>query len=315
VTGIVHGEVRDEILWATFNQEDETITVAYGFGTYCYEVEGIADGSYGLTVDVINEGQRTTFDVIDVPITSGAIHRYHIDWYACSRGENGITIEKDYDGDGEVDEVIITGIPMLINPSPTDNAAEVPLNQELSWVVSDSGMVTYDVYFGVETSPQLVSEDQTGTTYAPHLKPETTYYWRVTAINENNIFTTSALWQFTTRASSGCFIATAAYGTPMAKEIQVLRKFRDEYLLTNPLGQVFVNLYYKLSPPIADFITDHPSLKPIVRAGLVPVVAMSAVVVNTTVGEKIAILGLLVLVSVVVAIWAMRRRHRDSEYT
>jgi hypothetical protein len=112
-----------------------------------------------------------------------------------------------------------------------------------------------------------------------------------------------------------CFIATAAYDTPMAPEIQILREFRDEYLLTNPLGRAFVHLYYKVSPPIAEFITDHPSLKPIVRAGLVPAVAMSAVVVNTTVSEKIAILGLLLLVSVAVAILAARRRGRDPEQT
>lgn len=75
-----------------------------------------------------------------------------------------------------------------------------------------------------------------------------------------------------------CFIATAAYGTPMAEEIQILREFRDEYLLTNPLGQGLVDLYYTVSPPIADFITDHPSLKPIVRVGLMPIVAMCRIV-------------------------------------
>ena len=114
---------------------------------------------------------------------------------------------------------------------------------------------------------------------------------------------------------SGCFIATAAYGTPMAEEIQILREFRDEYLLTNPLGQALVDFYYKVSPPIAEFITEHPSLKPIVRAGLVPAVAMSTVAVNTTVAEKMAIVGLLALVSVALAVWAMRRRRRGPEYT
>jgi len=112
-----------------------------------------------------------------------------------------------------------------------------------------------------------------------------------------------------------CFIATAAYGTPMAEEIQILREFRDKYLLNNPLGQAFVDFYYKVSPPVAECITEHPSLKPIVRTGLVPVVAMSTVVVNTTIGEKMAIVGLLVLVSVAVPIWATRRRRRDTECT
>jgi hypothetical protein len=79
---------------------------------------------------------------------------------------------------------------------------------------------------------------------------------------------------------SSCFTATAAYGTPMAEEIQILREFRDEYLLTNPLGQALVDVYYRVSPPIAEFITEHPSLKPIVRLGLLPAVVMSAVIVN-----------------------------------
>jgi len=113
----------------------------------------------------------------------------------------------------------------------------------------------------------------------------------------------------------GCFIATAAYGTPMADEMQILREFRDEYLLTNPLGQALVDLYYRVSPPIAKFITDHPSLKPVVRAGLLPALAMSTVAVNTTPAEKTAILSLFVLVSVALAIWATRRRSRGPEYT
>jgi hypothetical protein len=110
-----------------------------------------------------------------------------------------------------------------------------------------------------------------------------------------------------------CFIATAAYGTPMAKQIQILREFRDEYLLTNPLGQALVNLYYRVSPPIAEFITEHPSLKPMVRAGLVPAVAMSYVAVNTTPAEKMAILGLLVLVSMALAVWTKRRRGKSKK--
>jgi hypothetical protein len=112
-----------------------------------------------------------------------------------------------------------------------------------------------------------------------------------------------------------CFIATAAYGTPMAEEVEILREFRDAYLLTNPVGQALVDFYYKVSPPMAEFITEHPSLKPIVRAGLVPAVAMSTVAVNTTPAEKAAIVGLLALVSVALAIWAKRRRGRGPEYT
>jgi hypothetical protein len=82
-------------------------------------------------------------------------------------------------------------------------------------------------------------------------------------------------------SGSGCCVATAAYGTPMAEEIIILREFRDEYLLTNTVGRILVDVYYKVSPPIAEFITEYPNLKPIVRTALVPAVAMSAVAVNT----------------------------------
>jgi uncharacterized repeat protein (TIGR02543 family) len=114
--------------------------------------------------------------------------------------------------------------------------------------------------------------------------------------------------------AGGCFITTAAYGTPMAEEIGILREFRDEYLLTNTVGRALVDIYYRVSPPIAEFIIEHPSLKPIVRAGLLPTVAMSTVAVNTTPVEKMAIIGLLALVSVAVAIWATRRRSRGPGY-
>jgi hypothetical protein len=114
--------------------------------------------------------------------------------------------------------------------------------------------------------------------------------------------------------STGCFIATAAYGSAMADDIEVLREFRDEYMLTNPVGEALVEFYHAVSPPIAEFITEHPSLKPIVRAGLAPAVAVSSVVVNTSPAEKVVIAGLLVALVVAAAIWVTRRRHKSSQY-
>jgi len=116
-------------------------------------------------------------------------------------------------------------------------------------------------------------------------------------------------------SSNTCFIATAAYGTPMAEEIQILREFRDRYLLPNQVGQDLVDLYYKVSPPIAAFITEHPSLKPIVRVGLLPAVAMSTTVINTNTADKMTIIGLLALALIAVAIWATKRRGSESDYT
>jgi hypothetical protein len=61
-----------------------------------------------------------------------------------------------------------------------------------------------------------------------------------------------------------------------------------------------LKLYYKVNPPMAGFITEHPSLKPIVRVGLFPTVAMSGLAINVTLTEKTALVGLLALVSVVI---------------
>ena len=109
--------------------------------------------------------------------------------------------------------------------------------------------------------------------------------------------------------NTSCFIATAAYGSSLDSHVDTLRSFRDQYLETNPLGSAFVSLYYKVSPPMADFIEKHPTLKPIVRAGLIPAVAMSTVAVNTTLVEKIAIAGSLGLIGIALAIWSRSRRR------
>ncbi|MCK4905780.1 hypothetical protein KAS42_06055 [bacterium] len=73
-------------------------------------------------------------------------------------------------------------------------------------------------------------------------------------------------------SGGGCFIITACYETPMADEVQTLSEFRDECLLTNPIGKIFVSAYYKVSPPIADFISKHSMLKNVVRGILKPIV-------------------------------------------
>jgi uncharacterized repeat protein (TIGR02543 family) len=71
------------------------------------------------------------------------------------------------------------------------------------------------------------------------------------------------------QTSSGCFIATAAYGSPSGEQLDVLRGFRDGVLLESAAGSQFVDLYYRLSPCIADFISGNGLLRTLVRELLI----------------------------------------------
>ncbi|MDH4162157.1 MAG: hypothetical protein OEW15_05635 [Nitrospirota bacterium] len=76
--------------------------------------------------------------------------------------------------------------------------------------------------------------------------------------------------------NSGCFIATAAYGSAEAWPVRILRSFRDRYLLASAPGKAFVEWYYAVSPGLAAFVNAHPVLRPPIQALLAPVVVLAA---------------------------------------
>jgi hypothetical protein len=109
-------------------------------------------------------------------------------------------------------------------------------------------------------------------------------------------------------SSSGCFIATAAYGSYFEKHVQILRNFRDVYLLTNDWGRAFVGFYYRHSPAIADAIAKSGALRATVRLGLAPVVGVAYVTIHTTPVQKILILLFLIGILAVGMVMILRTR-------
>jgi hypothetical protein len=73
---------------------------------------------------------------------------------------------------------------------------------------------------------------------------------------------------------TACFVATAAYGTPLASEIDALRRFRDRQLSATAPGRAFVAAYQKYGPRAARVIAGHEDLRGWVRGLLAPLIAI-----------------------------------------
>jgi len=88
----------------------------------------------------------------------------------------------------------------------------------------------------------------------------------------------------------GCFIATTAYRDYDHPKVQLLREFRDRYLLRNSFGRVFVGMYYRYSPSLARFVANRQPIMSLVRFSLMPVIGISVMV------SKINVYGFLIVV-------------------
>jgi len=69
-----------------------------------------------------------------------------------------------------------------------------------------------------------------------------------------------------------CFIATAAFGSPLAREVVLLQDFRDKRLAGKSLGEKFIQAYYRVSPYLAKQISRHAILKLLTRLLLLPLI-------------------------------------------
>ena len=98
----------------------------------------------------------------------------------------------------------------------------------------------------------------------------------VEELNENTSveYTTINETESESSEGGGCLIATAAYGSEMAPQVQFLREIRDNTVLQTQSGTSFMTafntFYYTFSPTVADYERENPVFKEAVKVGLTP---------------------------------------------
>ena len=105
--------------------------------------------------------------------------------------------------------------------------------------------------------------------------------------------------QESSEEGGGCLIATAAYGSELAPQVQMLREIRDNQLMNTESGSAFMTTfneaYYSFSPIIADMERESPMFKEIVKAGLTPMLSTLAIMENAESESEVLGLGLSVI--------------------
>ncbi len=97
----------------------------------------------------------------------------------------------------------------------------------------------------------------------------------------------------------GCLIATAAYGSEMSSQVQLLREVRDIQLLNTESGTAFMagfnQAYYSFSPAIADMQRENPMLKEIIRTSITPMLWSLAIMSHADTEAEVMVYGISVI--------------------
>jgi len=92
-----------------------------------------------------------------------------------------------------------------------------------------------------------------------------------------------------------CVIATASYGSPMAKEVQMLREIRDNQLLQTQSGSAFMGgfntVYYSFAPTIAQWEQENPAFKEVVKTTITPLISSLSLLNHVSMDSEAEVLG------------------------
>jgi hypothetical protein len=166
---------------------------------------------------------------------------------------------------------------LVFAPTGDDGTAGVATGYEVR-VRSGSPITDANFNDSMPVAAQVILDDAGNPTIdIAGLLPETDYDVGIRAYD--NCFNHGPVTSlaFTTLARDvaevdWCFVATAAYGSLMANDVQMLRQFRDVILERSVLGELFVTAYYTFGPAAAAIVGESDLLRASARAGLAPVI-------------------------------------------
>jgi fibronectin type 3 domain-containing protein len=197
-------------------------------------------------------------------------------------------------------------------PADLTAASVTAASVELTWTAAgdDVGVVNYRVYRGAEPVGEPVETAFTDTS----VSPDKTYLYTVTALDAagHESYTSNAVEVRTPAKpapNAGCFIATAAFGSSLSSRVQLLREFRDRFLLSFDLGRWMVRLYERYSPPLARLIAQDEGLRFVVRTLLWSLIGLAWLFVQASIELK---LGMLIGFGMVIGVI---RRHEQNQRT
>jgi hypothetical protein len=193
---------------------------------------------------------------------------------------------------GEEQNTSVTASMLIPAPAAPQNLqAQVVDSKQvrLTWDPSTSlDVVSYRVYWNggsgvVNYSSPLQVLDPSATSWTSPVLGPGTYAFSVTAADgdEDQDIESAQTASATIFATLGtgdddfCFIASAAYASSIAPQVNRLREVRDRILLKTAWGREFVKAYYRLSPPVADWLRQHEWASALVRLVLSPFVGWS----------------------------------------
>ncbi len=145
------------------------------------------------------------------------------------------------------------------------------------------GSVTIPVEFK-ENGEHKITVDVEGILFQP-IPPETvTFTTMIEAAAQNG-----------DKNGNGCLIATAAFGSELAPQVQLLREVRDGVVFSTSTGTAFMaafnNIYYSFSPTVADWERQNPTFKEVVKAVITPMLSTLSILNYVDVDSEQELLG------------------------